>query len=298
MRTMEDQLHFKNYPSGRLVLSSPCTVGQEAFTPSGDRNKFCSQCNKVVYNLVGMNEAEIKALFAAQGGSLCGSMVIRRPRQTVATIRLPQPLPKPGYLKHLAATASLLLLTHYSQAAISKTKPGMETVLPADGDPTGTPLSRSAKPPGKNTMVTGVILNQDSTDMDVTLDISIFSKQKLVAKTTTRNGLFEIDLEGKVLPEDVVGLVIGANNARYADTDEKLKHHSAKRTMRLRDAQNIQLVVEFDVIHVEGHLGGAVMWEETIEPPREIFAPTTEPELEPEPIMGPVMPIFENDGDE
>lgn len=253
---MENTPHTQSFSTGKLVLKSPCSVGPAAFTPTGDRNKFCSQCNKVVHNLVGKSEAEIKALFAANGGEICGTMLSRKPAAQ-PQIRLVQPLRKANYFKHLAATASLLLLTQAPSFAASSAKAPI-TWITQDGNRPTDP-TQPEKPSDKtNTLITGVVMNQDSVTLPYDFQVSVYANKVLVAKVKAHYGLFKVDLRGKVAPGDVVGLVIQSNSGTDPNNHEKIEHGATQRTLPLHEAQNVTLVMQYQFPYdnmVDGGLG-------------------------------------------
>jgi hypothetical protein len=274
---------LQNFSTGRLVLQSPCHVGRDTMDAQTDGNRFCHSCQKVVHNLVGKSEAEIKALFVASGGQLCGSFTQRRPVQG-AEIKLAaiQPMRKPGYLKHLAATASLLLLYQGMMAVQTSAKPASEWVVPAfphtvaDG-------RNPDKDWSQNTLLSGVIVNQDGFEVGLDVMVEIYAHKVLIAKVIAQHGFIKIDLGGKVKPNEMVGLVIRKNTG-YAAQDSGIQeiHGGLKKYVLLRDAQNLALTIHYEFMVVEeNQIDGGMMWEEMPEP---------EPVLEPE-----IIPIAEPD---
>ncbi len=292
---MENSPNPLPYRNGNVVLHSPCHVGKEAFSPADAGNKFCSSCKKVVHNLVGKSDAEIKALFEANGGELCGTIVVRKRREK-PNFHFIRPVQKPSYFRNLAATASLMLLSQWSTAANGGTKPAQEWVVPLQA-PADAELTRTGDPDVRNnTLITGVIVNQDGEVVPLDFEISIYSKQVLITKIKTENGMFKCDLAGKVSPGDIVGLVIGANTGHVPETLDKSKHGATKRTLPLRNAQNLELVVHYDFPYIEYRIDGGIGYDE---PPIGELPPVElmiEPTIIEEPIIiGPVMPKFEID---
>lgn len=292
---MENSPQPLPYRNGNVVLHSPCHVGSDAFSPADAGNKFCSSCKKVVHNLVGKSDAEIKKLFEANGGELCGTIVVRMPRP-IHRYQYIRPVQKTSYFRNLAATASLLLLSQWSTAANGGTKPAQEWVVPLQA-PADDDLTRTVDPNVRNnTLITGVILNQDGDVIPLDFEISVFCKQVLITKIKTENGMFKCDLAGKVNPGDIVGLVIGANTGHVPETFDRGKHGATKRTLPLRNAQNLELVVHYDFPYIEYRIDGGIGYDAPpmAEPIPEL--PSIEPEIIEEPIIiGPVMPKFEID---
>ena len=64
-------------------IASPCSAPWSEMTPvSGDRVRFCGECNKRVYNLSAMGQAEAEGLLRSNEGHLC----VRYYRRTDGTI--------------------------------------------------------------------------------------------------------------------------------------------------------------------------------------------------------------------
>jgi hypothetical protein len=256
---METPRHQVEFPTGRLVLQSPCSVGREAFSPTGDGNKFCSKCTKVVHDMTRLSEAEIKALFLANAGNVCGSIRVQIPRPE------PEPLPqspsrKPLYIKQLAAAASIFLLYATSQAKpVSKLAIAWQTLVDLTGDKT---LGDRVDPHKTNTLVTGVIMNQDSELVPLDIPVLIFSGKTLVAEVKTSNGLFRVDLVNKLKPDDVIEIVVRERSNTKTTVLEDT-HGGGKAILRLGDAQNVVIKVDYDFrMMFDGGMG----WEEN-EPP-------------------------------
>ncbi len=260
LKQMEEKAVFRK---GNVVLHSPCTVGSAAFTPTEAGNKFCSQCNKTVHNLVGKTDAEIKALFAAHGGQLCGTIRVSRPVEKPA-IRYIAPPQKPSYFKQLAATASLLLLAQWSMAAQPKGKAATTYVTQFDADPQSHSGADTIPHTSENTIVTAVVMNQANLPIPLDFEVFIYSNQVLVAQTTAHNGLFKCDLAGKVQPGDTVVIAIPANNGCTPDTKEKQEHGAAKMVVLLRSAQNLQLVMDYKFPILDIQMEGGMRYVEDV----------------------------------
>ncbi len=251
------------FPSGRAVLRTPCSVSPETMDALADGNRFCSQCDKVVHNLIGKNEAEIKALFQAHGGRLCG-MFLPVQNRPGPDIRLVHPLSKPAYFKHLAVAASILLLHQIPLQAASTGHPQktsqqqMEHVI-------ARPLAQPALPDGGgNTLVSAVITNRDSLVIPLDFEVAIYAKGVKVAQTIAHYGLLKLDLAGKVDPGTTIGLVIRANSASDPHTRKKQVHGALQMTQVLGASQNLTLPVDYQFPEMAPMLGD-VMWEEGME---------------------------------
>jgi hypothetical protein len=76
----------------RIQIASPCPAKWEEMT-GDDKIRFCSQCQKNVYNFSSMTPAEGEALIAEKEGKLCGR-IFRRTDGTVLTQDCPVGLEK------------------------------------------------------------------------------------------------------------------------------------------------------------------------------------------------------------
>jgi hypothetical protein len=263
LKKMETPKHSVEFQTGRLVLQSPCHVGKEAFSPIGDGNKFCSSCTKVVHDMTKLTEAEIKALFVANGGNVCGSIRVQSPKP--APIPVPQArFRKPTYLKQLAASAAFLLL-YNSQQAKPMTKPQIAWQFLADVTGNEVLPGNGETPWKTNTLVTGVVINQDSELVPLEIPVLIYHGRTLVAQVMAVNGLFSIELDGKLKPEDVIEVVIKEHQNTSKSRYTRDGYGGGKASAKLMDAQNLNIKVhyEFPDMMIDGGMG----WEEGIEAP-------------------------------
>ena len=60
----------RNTPLTRLTIAAPCSVEWNAMQ-GDERVRLCGQCEKNVYNLIGMSEDEANALLANREGQAC-----------------------------------------------------------------------------------------------------------------------------------------------------------------------------------------------------------------------------------
>lgn len=245
------------YRTGRLTLNSPCTVGQEAFTPQG-QNKFCSQCQKVVHDMSAMTEDEIKALFKSSGGSVCGTILVQRPKFAPPSIQQVKQH-KVLFFRKFAAAASFILLCHFGQAKSHTPtgKPEISWQTLAKLDEGGLVSNGTVDPTHSNTLVSGTIVNQDSQLVPVEIPVSIFANYKLVRVVKSENGMFTCDLAGKIKPTDVIDLVIRKSENTAKGHFENNGHGAGKVTTRLADSQNLVLKIQYDFpdYPIDGGLG-------------------------------------------
>lgn len=245
------------YRTGRLVLNSPCTVGQEAFTPEG-KNKFCSQCQKTVHDMSALTEDEIKALFQANGGSVCGTILAHRPRYVAPSIQQVKQH-KALFFRKFAAAASFILICHFGQAKspAPTSKPEISWQTLAKLDEGGLVSNGTVDPTHSNTLVSGTIINQDSQLINIEIPVSIFANGKLVRIVKSEHGLFSCDLGGKIKPTDVIDIVIRKAENTAKGIYENNGHGAGKVSTRLADSQNVQVQIEyhFPDYPIDGGLG-------------------------------------------
>jgi len=67
----------------QIKIAEPCAVGWDTMQ-GDDRVRFCSSCNKHVYNLAAMPVKEAAALVRAKDGKLCGRILARDDRRPAA----------------------------------------------------------------------------------------------------------------------------------------------------------------------------------------------------------------------
>lgn len=117
------------------------------------------------------------------------------------------------------------------------------------------------------------------------LKVSIFSGGVLITQAVAHHGLLKIDLAGKVKPEAMIGIVVAQNAAfNPDDPEQEFKHKGLQKVVRLRDAQNVVLKMEFEVMWIEiNETTGGVEEIQIFEAP-----PVEVPEMiEPTPLPAP-----------
>jgi hypothetical protein len=252
---METSQHKVQLTTGSLVLKSPCHVGPEAFTPSAEGNKFCRECKKVVYDMTKLSEIEIKALFAANQGKVCGSILLPSGPKELEYFQ-ESTHRKPLYWKQLAAAASFVLLTQSVHTKpISKPSIAWQVL---DAFKLDASEFSGVDPHKTNTLVTGIIMNQDSQLVPLDLPVLIYSGKVLIAEVKTSHGLFKVDLGNKLKPDAIIEIVVKGRkndaNAVYLET-----YGAGKTVTRLGDAQNVIVKVEY---HFPMRMLGDIGWED------------------------------------
>lgn len=278
-------------------LASPCDENREGMDLLADGDRFCHRCSKVVHNLDGKTSEEVQALFAAHGGRLCGAFTVRR---LVAKphVRLAIPpsiqanlVHKRRYFKQLAAMASFFLLAEGFLGASNPPISSQAWVMPAaeaGGQDSLSSSSHGEVDWSQNTIVSCIFTYEDSTEIGLNLEVSIFSRGVLITKTVAQSGFLKVDLAGKVKPEAMIGIVVGSNVAYGPEAHEEVyQHKGIQRVVRLRDAQNLVIPMEFETIMVEEMTYGGAMVEEVNVPPA-----IPVPEIIEIPVMGEVQSLI------
>lgn len=124
----------------RLQIPEPCSVGWENMT-GDDRSRFCSACNKHVYDLSAGTRRRAEAIIATSRGNLC-ARIVRRADGSIATADdLVTPLPRLYQLHSRRASplagAVVSALLAFSPIATAQTQPVQEqtvTTQAQDGD--------------------------------------------------------------------------------------------------------------------------------------------------------------------
>src|SRR5262245_64072027 len=75
----------------QLQVVSPCSTGWDRM--SGDEKKrFCSECNKFVYDFSQMTRRQVEAIVSIHRGRMC-ARITRRPDGSLLTLETPQAHP-------------------------------------------------------------------------------------------------------------------------------------------------------------------------------------------------------------
>lgn len=252
--------HSVPYSTGRLVVQSPCSVGQEAFTAVEDGHQYCHQCQRRVHDMTRMDVEEIKALFAAHRGNVCGSIRYRPEAIIETAVPPPSPIRKPIYWKHMAVAASIFLL-HQAPYAKSPSKPAAMSQVEGNPGAHGSKAATETEPDWKtNTLLTGVVLNQDDQLVPLDIPILIYADGELITKVTSSHGLFQCQLAGKAKPDAIITVMIREPKDLSKQAQWRGSNHGpGKVTTRLRDAQNLNIKIQYHFPTVRGRMG----WEDT-----------------------------------
>jgi hypothetical protein len=251
---------------GQVQLSEPCSIPWKSMDPVEGRNRFCRECKKVVHNITGMGPAEIHALLQSDPGNICVNFTASRLPADTETKFTRVKTPAPVRFGYIAATAAALLLLQQTQTApLAQTTTAWMPSRPAG------PLSPTA-----NTLVSGTVVDQYGNPVPGEIDVIISCGDVDLMRLQTRGGLFSCDLAGHVGPDDTITLSVVPGPQASSDvsavqqvseaTGEWVLPPSAiildvvpwvghtppswsagKQTVRLADAQNVQIAVTYFV---------------------------------------------------
>lgn len=114
-------------------IASPCNVAWSSMQ-GDDRTRYCHECNKRVYNLIGMNDGDVAQLFEAQGHDLCVQLY-QRLDGTLMTEDCPTGIRAARRqwrraMRALGAVATLLLTAGWARGHFAPHGGGLRTVRP------------------------------------------------------------------------------------------------------------------------------------------------------------------------
>lgn len=96
-----------------------------------------------------------------------------------------------------------------------------------------------------NTLVTGVVLDQNGRVANDPLVVRILVDKKKVAEAKSREGLFQVDLAGQVAPTAEIAVVIRPQEFEQGTPEKARGYGGASQTVTLAQAQNLVFQVNF-----------------------------------------------------
>ncbi len=245
----------KRLDIGKFEISETCSVPWEEMDMHTGGNRMCRQCDQVVHDLTGMSETEIEALFHRNGGMLCGNFTLDAAGNPIYFKNESRPK-KVRFLKHWAAAASIFLLYQTPQAGGHNAGTTTSIALPPISEGDGSAKSTPTLTPQNNTLLSGVILTQDSSEISDTLQVDIFAKGNQVASLQAQNGLFHHDFANALSPTDSVTIVVQARVIHPENVWNKREYKGTTYQTTLGNAQNMKITVAYR--HPEAKLGGVM----------------------------------------
>lgn len=218
----------------------PCPVAWESMVVCGDRQRFCGECNQVVHDLAGRSPIEIKRLFEAHGGELCGSFALDDAGYAILGKEARRPVVR--YLKHWAAAATLFLICQTPHATLPTLKAPTELPFATADRAAGTELGTQPIIPN-NTLITGLIKDQHHNDLRTDFHVVVFKNGTKIAEGTAINGLFMFDLRHLAAPEDIVTVTVKAKEILHLRRPAE-KYAEVSLTTMLATAQNLHIEIQ------------------------------------------------------
>jgi hypothetical protein len=230
------------HPNIRIV---PCDTDWYAMDPCAEGNRYCQSCQKEVVDMSAMSNEEVIAYLKANPGS-CGNFfegqvnVFDGDQSNESPVKrlVRNPIAVGSTWKKAAAAAATLALLHGQMPAeASPTDPVAIEAGHLGGDNKGDDKSG----PSVNTMLTGIVVDQNGRMVPVPLVLKIYrGSEVLTYPIEVSNGLFAVDLQGKADPSDRLTIVI------RSQTVNKWTFAKSKTRTLLGEGQN--LTVEAEVI--------------------------------------------------
>lgn len=182
----------------RLQIPEPCSVGWENMT-GDDRSRFCSACNKHVYDLSAGTRRRAEAIIATSRGNLC-ARIVRRADGSIATADdLVTPLPRLYQLHSRRASplagAVVSALLAFSPVAAAQTQSVQEQTVTRQAQddkqkPQDTSAGTTAKLSGTVVDVTGAVIAGAKVSL-----MSEGAAEVLSIATTSEAGTFQFNLQ-------------------------------------------------------------------------------------------------------
>jgi hypothetical protein len=106
-----------------------------------------------------------------------------------------------------------------------------------------------------NTLVTGVVSDQNGRVPNDPLVLRIYAGKRKVAEIKTREGLFSCDLKGKVASNEQITVALRSQTFDAGQSEKARKYSDATVNRPLNYAQNIKLQVNFEYIRDQPVVG-------------------------------------------
>jgi hypothetical protein len=136
----------------RVAIASPCPADWNTMV-GDDRARFCSACEKHVYNIASMTSEEAEAFLRGVGGEAC-LRLYRRPDGTVLTSDCPVGVRKKRRRRAVASLVGGTMVSAGALLAFERTRPAPLPDIPV-GVMTATPTATASEPPTPSSTATG-----------------------------------------------------------------------------------------------------------------------------------------------
>jgi hypothetical protein len=194
-----------------------------------DGNRFCQNCQKVVYDLSGMSGEEAEAFWDANPG-VCANFFAWQVEAVPADkdeATVPGKSASSSHWKKAAAAVAALTILH-GQLPADLVQPDLRDVE------IERLIGNPGTEPSTNTLLTGVLLDQWGSEISLPLILKIYRGNELIAyPVTAENGLFSVNLSGKAEPGDKITILIPTQSMHNSAFEE------TKIKTRLAEGQNL-----------------------------------------------------------
>jgi hypothetical protein len=106
-----------------------------------------------------------------------------------------------------------------------------------------------------NTLVTGVVTDQNGQVPNDPLEVRIYSGHRKLATVKAREGLFHSDLKGLAAPDDALTIELKAQSFELGNQDKARRYGHAETQCQLQNGQNLQLKVQFEYVQAQPATG-------------------------------------------
>ncbi|HEV2666340.1 MAG TPA: hypothetical protein VG324_15580, partial [Blastocatellia bacterium] len=139
----------------QLQVVSPCSTGWDRM--SGDeRKRFCSECNKFVYDFSQMTRRQVEAIVSIHQGRMC-ARITRRPDGSLLTLETPEvnPIAARRASPVVNATIAAILVLSVPANALTAEISAAQLIVRSDADSNGAKVPYGAG----EALVSGIVLD-------------------------------------------------------------------------------------------------------------------------------------------
>src|ERR1044071_8467947 len=171
----------------RIQIPSPCPANWDEMNGS-DQIRFCSECNKYVYNLSEMTRREAEALIARHGGLMCARLS-RDLNGVTQTADMPPPIRLlswwPGPISSAVVSTLISIAPGVSALAHSQQAPSQSSYsVGASGH-----KARRSVPGGATAGLTGVVSDENGTPLSgAMVTVTTEATGEVLAQLTSEEG--------------------------------------------------------------------------------------------------------------
>jgi hypothetical protein len=166
--------------SFKIELSGPCSQSWENMA-GGQRQRYCSNCDRHVHNLAALSHHEIENILLSTGGHLCGRIRLRED----GSLLLPEPVNKKPHLAGVALFTIFAVVPGAGLAQKSGAIAGLQQSGRGADSEQGT--TRASEETSENVSVHGTVTDPSGA-LVVGAQVEIWSKGSVIALGKTDAG--------------------------------------------------------------------------------------------------------------